>query len=54
MDKLKIYNKLRQQAGKIIDGKVQIYAPDLKKAMVGYKEEDDLIEYLRSQGFSFE
>ena len=55
MDKIKIYNKLRQQVGKIVDGEVQVYAPDLKKAMKGYDEEEhDLIEFLKSRGFRFE
>lgn len=54
MNKIKIYNKLRQQVGKIVDGEVQIYASDLKKAMTGYQEGEDLEEYLRSQGFRFE
>ena len=54
MSKIKIYNKLRQLVGKIVDGELQIYAPDLQKAKTGYKEGEDLIEYLKGQGFRFE
>lgn len=54
MAKIKVYNKLRQQVGKIVDGEVQIYAPDLKKAMTGYEEGEDLVEFLKSRGFRFE
>lgn len=54
MDKVKICNKLRQLVGWIIDGEVKVYAPDLKKAMKGYEEGKDLIEFLKSRGFRFE
>jgi len=54
MDKVKIYNKLGQLVGWYINGMVQVYSPDLQKAKTGYKEGEDLIEYLKGQGFRFE